>query len=65
MVNLTQALRNYFGAADAAKDDGFTTVPVSRRETSKRNKRGYALYEPTPLTEEEVRQLPVPHHYSA
>jgi hypothetical protein len=64
MMSLTQALRNYFSEASGTTDDASRTVPISRRETSKR-KRGYALYEPTPLTEEEVRQLPVPHHYSA
>jgi hypothetical protein len=65
MMSLTQALRNYFSEAGGTKDDSPRTVPHSRRETSKRNKRGYALYEPTPLTEDEVRRLPVPHHYSA
>jgi hypothetical protein len=65
MMSLTRALSNYFSQANGSKDDNPRTVPHSRREASMRNRRRYALYEPTPLTEEEVRQLPVPHHYSS
>jgi hypothetical protein len=45
-------------------DDSPRTVPISRRETL-RNKRRYALQQPAPLSEEEVRLLPVAHQYSA
>lgn len=65
MISLTQALRNYFSETRGSKDDNPRSVPVSRRESSMRNRRKYPFHEPTPLTEEEVRQLPVPHHYSA
>ena len=65
MISLTQALRSYFSEARGSKDDNPKTVPILRQETSLRNRRKNTFHVPTPLTEEEVRQLPVPHHYSA
>jgi hypothetical protein len=65
MNSLRQALRSYFVEARNCKDDNLKTTPVSRREPTVRSRRRYALHQPTPLTEEEVRQLPVAHQYSS
>jgi hypothetical protein len=65
MNSLRQALRSYFGNPNGPVDDTPRTVPISRREKTVRSRRRYSMYEPTPLTEEEVRQLPVAHRYSA
>jgi hypothetical protein len=46
-------------------DDNPRTVPISRRETTLRNKSRYQLQQPAPLSEDEVRQLPVAHQYSS
>jgi hypothetical protein len=65
MHSLKQALRSYFSNQNGPADDTPRTVPVSRREKTVRSRRRYSCVEPTPLTEEEVRQLPVAHRYSA
>jgi hypothetical protein len=65
MHSLRQALRSFFGNSNGAADDNPATVPISRRDKTVRSRRRYSMYEPTPLTEEEVRQLPVAHRYSA
>jgi hypothetical protein len=65
MNRIRDVVRDYFSNAREARDDNPRTATISRRETSMRNKRRYTLYEPTPLTDEEVRQLPVAHQYSA
>lgn len=65
MNSLRQALRSYFGNLYGPADDTPKTVPISRREKTVRSRRRYSFVEPTPLTEEEVRQLPVAHRYSA
>ena len=53
------------GEGRGGSDDNPRTVPISRRQTTLRNRRGYFLFEPIPLTEDEIRQLPVAHQYSA
>ncbi len=44
-------------------------VPARRigvqRDLSRANRRNYLLTETTPLTEEEIRNLPVAHRYSS
>lgn len=65
MKSLRQALRSYFVEAHNRNDENLKTVPVSRREPTVRSRRRYASLQPTPLTEEEVRQLPSAHQYSS
>lgn len=65
MNSLRQVLRSYFGSPNGPVDNTPGTVPISRREKTIRSRRRYSFVEPTPLTEEEVRQLPVAHRYSA
>lgn len=71
MSDRLKLLRTYFTKMchDAIGTVTITSISAtagrSRREASLGRRRKYAHLEPTPLSEDEVRNLPVAHRYSA
>jgi hypothetical protein len=65
MKDLAKALLELTGIPRAASEVEMQSVPISRGTISRRRRHSYILPEATPLTDEQVRSLPVANRYSA
>ncbi len=58
-------LRGKIGVVRGLDGEVLTRVMSVQRDLSRARRRNYALNDTKPLTEEEVRNLPVAHRYSS
>lgn len=65
MFDLRSLFRSKPREGGGVRDDTPRTVPISRREKTVRSRRLYAPVELKPLSEDELRRLPVANRFSA